>query len=149
MRKKIIATKDCSITCRPNILQQLLHQNYTGTDIRLQVRLWHWGMSWWSVKVNCTLAYTQGCLRGMCPLRSWKFCIFETEIVHYGDISTNLDQAMSKTKQQKNKNTCKKTHTHSSLGLTGPNFAFGRNFWKIFARSLKISLSDLEQNLLM
>ena len=37
--KKIIATRDCSITCQPNILQQLLHQNYTGTDIRLR----HWG----------------------------------------------------------------------------------------------------------
>ena len=145
--KKIIATKDYSITCRPNILQQLLHQNYTGTDIRLR----HWGMSWWSVKVNCTLAYTQGCLRGMCPLRSWKFCIFETEIVHYGDISANLDQAMSKKKKKKTQNTCKKqtnkqthththththpphththTHTHRSLGLSGPNFAFGRNFW--------------------
>ena len=22
-----------------------------------------------------------------------------------------------------------KTHTHSSLGLTGPNFAFGMSFW--------------------
>ena len=147
----MIATKDSSITCRPNILQQLLHQNYTGTDIRLR----HWGMSWWSVKVNCTLAYTQGCLRGMCPLRSWKFCIFETEIVHYGDISANLDQAMSKKKKkkkrkymQKKKNKTKQTNTHhththththpppththpphSSLGLSGPNFAFGRNFW--------------------
>ena len=88
-------------------------------------------MSWWSVKVNCTLAYTQGCLRGI--------CIFETEIVHYGDISANLDQAMSKKKKKKNDNTWKKnTHTHSSLRLTGPNFAFGRNFWYFFARSLTL-----------
>ena len=53
--EKIIATKDCSTTRRPNILQQLLHQNYTGTDIRLR----HWGISWWSVNVNCTFAHTR------------------------------------------------------------------------------------------
>ena len=61
---------------------------------------------------------------------------------YYGDISANLDQAMSKKKQTKqNKaNTHKKKKTkihakkkkqkqkHSSLGLSGPNCAFGRNF---------------------
>ena len=60
-------------------------------------------------------------------------------LVHYGDISANLDQAMSKKNKNKNKNKeekkakkkkTKKIHAkiHSSLGLTGPNFAFGRNF---------------------
>ena len=48
-----------------------------------------------------THTHTHHCLRGMCPLRSWKFCIFETEIMHYGDISANLDQAMSKKKKKK------------------------------------------------
>ena len=43
-----------SVTRRPNILQQLLHQNYTGMEIRLR----HWGMSWWSFSVNCTLVHT-------------------------------------------------------------------------------------------
>ena len=33
---------------------------------------------------------------------------------HYGDISANLDQAMSKKKHKKTENTCKKnTHTHT------------------------------------
>ena len=62
-------------------------------------------------------------------------------LVRYGDISANLDQAMSKKKKKKkekkkkrkekkkkenNENRCK--NTHSSLGLTGQNFAFGTNF---------------------
>ena len=134
MRKKIIATiKDCSITCRPNIYNNYYTKTTQGRTSVFDIGGWvgHWGMSWWSVSVNCTLAHTQGCLRGMCPLRSWKFCIFETEIMHYGDISANLDQAMSKkTKQNKKKTEIHaKKHTHSSLGLTGPNFGFGRNFW--------------------
>ena len=57
-------------------------------------------------------------------------------LVHYGDsLSANLDQAMSKKngggkeKEKTSKIHAKNTHTHSSLGLTGPNFAFRRNFW--------------------
>ena len=34
--------------------------------------------------------------------------MFETEIVHFGDISANLDQAMSKKKKQTNKQKNKK-----------------------------------------
>ena len=64
-------------------------------------------------------------------------------LVHYGDISAHLNQSMSKTetktktktnknkkqtnKQKKNKENTRK-NTHSSLGQTGPDFAFGRNF---------------------
>ena len=137
--KKIIATKDCSITCRPNILQQLMITPTKTTQGRTSV----FDIGGWvggAVKVNnCTLAYTQGCLRGMCPLRSWKFCIFETEIVHYGDISANLDQAMSKTNKQTNKNgkRCKKKHTHTHthtqfLRPNWPKFCIWEEFLIIF-----------------
>ena len=86
-RKKIIAIKDCSITRRPNILQQLIHQNYTelynrrystlGDDLVERQRQLH----------ACT---HRGCLMGMCPLRSWKFFIFKTEIVQYGGYKRKL-----------------------------------------------------------
>ena len=49
-----------------------------------------------------------------------------------GNISTNLDQAMSK-KEKKRKKVEEEEEeggiTHSCLGLTNPNFAFERNFW--------------------
>ena len=51
-----------------------------------------------------------------------------------GNISKNLDQAMSKKKKKKKKKVAEeeggtqRKYTHSSLGLTRPNFAFGRNF---------------------
>ena len=44
-------------------------------------------------------------------------------LVHYGDIglSANLDQAMSlQKKKEKTTKIHAKTHTHTSLGLTGP-----------------------------
>ena len=57
-------------------------------------------------------ACTGGCLRGMCPLRSWKisyFCNWNCAIwlILSGN---NLEQVMSK--------------KHSSLGLTDQNFVF-------------------------
>ena len=48
-----------------------------------------------------------------------------------GNISKNLDQAMSKKKKkvaEEEGGKHKEKNTHCSLGLTVPNFAFGRNF---------------------
>ena len=61
-----------------------------------------------------------------------KICIFETEIVHYGDISANLDQALSKKKKKKKKkkkpeNTCKKAHTQF-LRPNWPKFCIWEEF---------------------
>ena len=51
-------------------------------------------------------------------------------VIYMGNISKNLDQAMSKKNVAKEEGggKHKEKKTHSSLGLTGPNFAFGRNF---------------------
>ena len=53
-----------------------------------------------------------------------------------GNISKNLDQAMSKKKKKKKKNNSRRrrgkhkenTHTQFFGPITGPNRAFGRNF---------------------
>ena len=68
-----------------------------------------------------------------------------------GNISKYLDQAMSekKSSRRRMRGKTQRKNTHSSLGLTGPNFAFGRNFDKILPESLEISSSDSEQNLLI
>ena len=56
------------------------------------------GMIWCRVSANCALARTGGCLRGMCPLRSWKILYFWnwSHAIWWILLGANLEQAMIK-----------------------------------------------------
>ena len=81
-KENIIAIKDsdCSITRRPKNLQ-LIHQNYTGLPGCTPVFDNGGGGEFGGAAASIARSHGIGCLRGMCPIRSWKFCIFEAEIL--------------------------------------------------------------------
>ena len=78
---------------------------------------WWWFGGGYSVK--CPLWMHGGCLRGDCPLRSWKILYFWNWncAIRWILLGTNLGQAIGK----------KTTTANSSMDLTDPNLHFGRN----------------------
>ena len=79
-RKKNITIKDCSRNRRPNILQQLICQNYTGLYTVFDIG---------SVWGGCALSEAEN------------FVILKLKSCNiYGNISTNLDQVTSKEKEE-------------------------------------------------
>ena len=93
-KEKIIAIKDsdCSITRRPKNLQQLIHQNYTGLPGCTPVfDNGGGGGEFGGASASIARLHTwhRGCLSGTCPTRNGNF------VIYMGNISKNLDQAMS------------------------------------------------------
>ena len=100
--EKKIASKDYSIL----VDQTFYNSYYTKTT---QGRTSVFDIGGWVGGASRSIArlHTHRGFWGECVLWEAKILYFETDIVHYGDISANLDQAMSKKKKKKKKKNTK------------------------------------------
>ena len=82
------------------------------------LRQWGGGWIWWSVSVNCTLAHiAYGVSEGDVPYQKLKMLYFWNGnlVIYMGNISKNLDQAMSKKKVAEEGGGKHKEKTHTVL----------------------------------